>query len=233
MGINTALDIRETINTLAEEKTDISLLFASQLADKAVEILGIKSGVMHIYFSATPEETISPTNSIESLIRACCYDVQIDIKEQVSSFFRRFFSESLKYSKGTLITIIKPGFDYKNEVTQDGVFLEKPIDISELVQLNEIEKNDESYASLVAYTNLISGMLACDGILLINTVGQVLGYNHFIKSDSTETSQNFLGGARHRAFSTLCKMVDGERVFGCFILSTDGSSRFFERHNNE
>lgn len=52
----TALDIRDTVQALTQETEHVHIIVANQLAERAVELVGASSGVLHVYLSATPDD---------------------------------------------------------------------------------------------------------------------------------------------------------------------------------
>ena len=229
-----ALDIRDTVQALNGEKNSPHLILATQLADKAVELVGTYSGVLNIYLSATPDDAPSPHNSLDSLVDKCCHDITPGNREQVQSFLKSTLSTAMRHSHGTLIVILSLGGDPK-DVSTDGVIFSSPIPLANIIEQHETERNDQSHAALMAYGNLLAGMLSSDGIVLIDSACRVIGYNLFVQE--TESSDSALrrseGGARHRAFRKLCRLVDNGVISACFIRSSDGTTKFHGRCEDE
>ena len=73
-------------------------------------------------------------------------------------------------------------------------------------------------------------MLHSDGITVISSSAQVLGYRYFIKQKVRGTKPSeVLGGARRRAFLDLKQLVDDHELQGAFIRSSDGHAEFYPR----
>ncbi|PKL74344.1 MAG: hypothetical protein CVV27_20990 [Candidatus Melainabacteria bacterium HGW-Melainabacteria-1] len=79
----------------------------------------------------------------------------------------------------------------------------------------------EEVSRLYAYSNLIRGMLGCDGITLFRADGVLLGYNAFIQTP-TKARHPGIGGARRRAFEALAYHV-GHGVNLAMYRSQDGA----------
>jgi len=224
----TALDIRDTVLSLGREEEKPNILIASQLADKVVEIVGAKSGILHIHLSATPDDAAPPHDAVDGLIVAACADVEATEKEQVESYLRTTLSNALRQSHGALIGVLKAGIDGK-AVSTDGIHFEQPISLTHLVKEHENLRSDQTLGSLIAYAGLLTGMLATDGMVLVDSNARLVGYNLFVQSNPEGKQQGELvmGGARRRAFKALQECVRGEKLTACFIRSSDGMSECF------
>lgn len=226
----TALDIRDTVQALTEETESLHIILASQLADKAVELVGARSGVLHLYLSATPDDAPSPRDALDHLVTACCDGLSPDEMEQVQSFLRTTLSDALRHCHGTLVGVLAAGQDAA-EVSPDGVILRKPIVLATLVKQHEIQRSDQSLAALTSYGNLLAGMLASDGIVLLDSECKLVGYNLFVRDDEQNTSppSQVVGGARRRAYMKLRQLIDRGILQACFIRSSDGGTEFYKR----
>lgn len=223
----TALSIRDTILSLSEENQTFRLIYASQIAEKAVELIGTCSGSLNLYLSATPDDEPSPAKNLNLLIKILCSEIDIALKEQAESFIKTILINALRQTHGTIIGVID-SVDQISKISTDGIIVNLEFDLSKLVDDHEKKHTDQSLSDLICYGNLLSGMIASDGIVFLNTRGNILGYNFFVKdSETSEIPQSTLiGGARRRAFSILCKMVDNNLAKACFFQSNDGSTKF-------
>jgi hypothetical protein len=223
----TALSIRDTIQALSEEQQDFHIIYASQIAEKSVELIGTCSGSLQLYLSAMSDDEPSPNNYINLLVKVACSDVEQILKEQTESYLKTILINALQHSHGTLIGVL--GYDQLiNRISTDGVTLSSKIDLSNLVATYENQRSDQSLSLLISYGKLLSGMVASDGIVILDTKCNLRGYNLFVKDrESLTLPQSILiGGARRRAYSTLCSMVDKNLIRACFFQSGDGSSEF-------
>ena len=225
----TAIDVRDTILSLAEEKQKIRIIFVSQLAEKAVELVGSLFGCLHVYLSATPDDAPSPRATLTDFTDVACASVPRDIGEQASSFIRKTLSFALRNCHGTLLAVASSGATKISGLTEDGVIFAKPIDIVAAIREYHEKRSDAALSSLNAISSLVAGMVATDGIVLINDKAMILGYNFFITSKKTSTPKpsELVGGARLRAYNLLCKMVDSGKLRACYIQSSDGSAVFY------
>ena len=65
-------------------------------------------------------------------------------------------------------------------------------------------------------------MLGSDGITVITDSAEVLGYNMFVKPPGITGKLQAVGGARRRAFTNLCKLVDAGKLRCSFMQSASG-----------
>ncbi|HEU4390192.1 MAG TPA: hypothetical protein VFV34_20490 [Blastocatellia bacterium] len=224
----TALEIRDTVRALANDAERPHIIVVNQLADKAVELMGASSGAVYVYLSATPDDAQPPHTAVEALCRSCCADIGADEKEQVLSYVRRTYSLAIQQSHGTLIAV--EACDEPAPVRGDALMLANKIELSNLVRAHELQRTDETLAALTAYSNLVAGMVATDGIVILDSKAAVLGYNMFITQEVERTeSPRIAGGARRRAYKALCKWVDSQKLRACFIRSSDGASEYYGR----
>lgn len=226
----TALDISDTLVSVQQDSQDFTAILASQLTEKAVELTGVRSGRRLIYFSDTSEDAPSPKIALDKLVDLCCSDVPIKIKDPVASFITATLYEAIRECHGTLVAVLPPGDDrFFSDLTDRGGVLGEPIDLAELVREYHVLKSEDTLASLRAYGTLLSGMIASDGIVILDDRCRIRGYNCFVTSkpgiDPAADGQN--GGARKRAFEQLCLLVDDGRLRGCFFRSADGGTVFY------
>jgi hypothetical protein len=224
----TALDIRDTVLALTQEAEHVHIIVVSQMAEKAVELVGASSGVLHVYLSATPDDAPSPQDALTFLINACCEDIPEAEKEQVESFLRTSLLEAVRQCHGTLIGVLAAAHEPSSE-TGTGVIFERRISVRELVKKHKIQRSDQTLASLTAHANLLAGMLASDGITLLDSTAALIGYNLLLEQPSAEKSNAIKvpGFARRRAYSALCGLVDDGKLRGCFIRTSEGGSEYY------
>ena len=225
----TALSIRDTMQNLAGQPGSPRIIIVTQLADKAVELLGTCSGTLRVYFSSTPDDAPSPVNAINDLTISCCSDVPTGQRDQLQSFVKAALATALHYSHGVLIAVMPQGGDL-NLVTSDGVILTSPISLSKKVEDYAKNPNDINLASLTAYRNLFMGMLSCDGAVITDSRCMLLGYNLFINTGGSGSKGNVQrGGARRRAYTKLKHLVNKKVIESCFMQSSDGGTEFYTR----
>ena len=227
----TALDVSDTLRSLAKEANDLKIILISQLAEKAVELIGARSGVFQVYLSATPEDSPSPSEALDNLTECCTRSAPEEVKEQLASFLRKTFYYNLQHCHGTLIIIVKDIESIRPELTEDGVLFDKPIIITLLIQEYEKRQDYASTITLKAHATLLRGMLLSDGIVIMDTYGNIWGYNFFVKysGSSGPREASLVGGARRRAYNRLCELVEQGTIFACFIQSSDGRIEFYQK----
>jgi hypothetical protein len=105
-------------------------------------------------------------------------------------------------------------------LSNDGVILEVPIDFEELIA--KFRKNLIPQSLIDSKSDILSGMLNSDGILLFDNRARILGYNIFVAISSNASA---FGGARRRAFESL-KGIINRGLCSVFMQSHDGWSEF-------
>ncbi len=141
-------------------------------------------------------------------------------------FLERILSDAIRDSHGTLIAVISGSGTEIPAALSDAVRLVDPIDLYSRYKLHVKEdKTAISVGRLQAASELLSGFINSDGITVLNSSGQVLGYRAFIKSADPESPAT--GGARTRAYAALSALV-GNGLDAAFFRSQDGrmDSRF-------
>ena len=140
------------------------------------------------------------------------------------------FSQKLH---GSICFVIKNNHTLPDEVFDDGIFLDTPIDIYTVLS-EDLNKNTPSLNSTTiisshekyhALTGVLLEMLNIDGITIIDDKGRIRAFNVFIKPDTDTTAIS--GGARKRAASFLSKQTN-TNYKGVYFQSQDGTA-FYER----
>jgi hypothetical protein len=226
----TALDMDDTLVSLWQDSPDFVIILGSQLSDNAVELIGVHAGRRVVYFSDTPVDAPSPRIALDELISFCCRAVPLELRSQVASFLKTALNEATRECHGTIVVVLPADddgfFDY---LTDRGCLLQTPIDLPELVKDYDRHQSEHNLATLKAYGRLLAGMIASDGIVILDERCRIRGYNGFVTSQSDEeasSSGSPVGGARKRAFESLRRLVSQNKLRGCFFRSADGSSTF-------
>jgi hypothetical protein len=105
----------------------------------------------------------------------------------------------------------------------DGIYLDKPIDMHELLAASEEEKTRETSTANRLYSSLLESMLNHDGMTVLTTSGRILGYHIFVKPQGNE-QEGLDGGARTRAFEI---MTLSGCFTCCFYKSQDGNEKIW------
>lgn len=152
----TALSIRDTIQALSDEQQDFHIIYASQIAEKSVELIGTCSGSLRLYLSAAPDDEPSPRNALDLLAKVICCDVAPTLKEQTESYIKTILTNALQQSHGTIIGVVGRE-QLINRISIDGVTLSSKIDLSDLVDTYEKQRTDQSLSLLMSHGKLLSG----------------------------------------------------------------------------
>lgn len=226
----TAVDLRHTLMETAPDNRLRALLVA-QFAPGIVEVLAAGDGGLRIHFSGIRDDRPAPEDAETQVVELFCADLDDDdqMKQSFVSFGNNIFHSILRRGHGALIAVA-PSDDKSWATGVDAVVLDEPIDIASLVKAHVQAPTPEVLSELLAYVDLLAGMLNSDGITVFDTAGRVLAFNWFIKTDTASLGpREQLGGARHRAFGILKQLVDGQQLRGAFIRSSDGGESAYER----
>ena len=174
-----------------------------------------------VHFSNQSPQTIDDDeNNVLQLCDMICSELDEDINQTCRSFLEPLLISAIRDSHGTLIVVLNdhtmPSF------FSDPTVLDPTIDIGETVK-NTLG-NKEYLPQLSAISEIIRGMISCDGIVIFNTKAKVIAYNVFVRtSDAFSTAVP--GGARRRAFESLCSQ-DHEALKAVFFQSQDGDNEY-------
>ncbi|MCZ4695353.1 hypothetical protein DWB61_11340 [Ancylomarina euxinus] len=202
------------------EKTTIA--YIRNIGSKTVELTGLKK---KLTISLTLDKPLEVSNNeigdIAILATKLC---DSDYTTHITSFLEKTINEAIKIGHGNLIGIVEDSevaISKIKEELNDCTYLEKPIDIVELVSQAEIEKTNESSVTLKAHSSLLISMLNHDGITVLTNKCRIIGYHMFIK-DIKKDGVQLVGGARTRAFHS---MVNSKLFKACFYKSQDGNTK--------
>lgn len=129
---------------------------------------------------------------------------------------------------GTICVVVKEDLIFPNEILSDGIWLERSINLVSIAE-DAIEEQNGPFLGEKYYSvsGLFIEMMNMDGITVINTKGEVLGYNAFLRS-SNENNHNVTGGARKRAAQALMS-TENPNIIGVYFQSQDGSATYKRR----
>jgi hypothetical protein len=200
----------------------VRMVAVAQLAESVLELRGSQGNSRYVYLSGARTE-MPPPLVLEKLVSAATQDVSPPAREDVRTIFRHAFLEMLHMSHGSLVAVLPPtgqsGFHFV-----DGLLLDTPIDVAELIRRYHGVPNEDARAAVQAVGHLLQGMLASDGITVLRSDGRIAGYNafvHHLPSSTLENSSPPIGGARQRTFAALSTRV-GETLVAAFYYSQDG-----------
>ncbi len=209
--------------------SELKAILLHQISDKLIEVKGVINDSLIISFGGREESTRSPIENQEEFINSIVKNVPSEIKEPTINFYKKVFNKILKVGHGTLACIIKSSKKEIPKRLEDGIILEKRINIPEQI-IDLMEKNDlQANSTLNGSFSLIVGMMESDGITVFTDNGEIAAYNVFVKHPKEIAKTNTSGGARSRTFLTLCNMI-GNGIEAAYIQSQDGK---IEIKNNE
>ncbi|UOG74485.1 hypothetical protein MTX78_20485 [Hymenobacter tibetensis] len=193
----------------------------------SVEVQGRKNSVI-IEFSLK-EQTDGETNHINRLSNSISQKAEHSEQINIAYHIERLISDAARSGHGNLIGVI----DHADEALQrlkgevsEGVYLEKPIDLCELLILLHEEKSSQSDFKLRLYVSVVKSMLNNDGITIFNNKAQLIGYHLLIPNPQNSPPPKLKEGTgtRSKAFDTMA--ASGMFVSG-FFKSQDGRERSF------
>lgn len=223
----TALDLRDTIYDF--DVGDAKIVLVHQLARRSVELVGPGGRSLQVHLSDARSDQASPFDALIRLAEAGVEALDGATSEAASSFLRTTVASALHGAHGALVAVVRAGQPIPNSLQQDGTALEPKRDLGELVKQHLTAPDASSLAALLAYGALLSGMLASDGITVISSDCQLLGYNVFVRSPDPPPDappSEFVGGARRRAFAALKGLVDSGELRAAYFRSSDGGAEY-------
>jgi hypothetical protein len=219
------LSISISESLIDEKMGDFKVILVHQVAEKFIEVKGIKAESLLINYGGNEFFKDSPTDNQLKFIETIVNQVKIDLKDQTINFFKKLFLEVLQKGHGTLACVINHKKNKLPKKLMDGIVLDRRINIPKII--NELlDKNDlQANSNLEGQFSLISGMLQSDGITVFTDIGEVVSYNVFVKHPKNLIKSKTSGGARSRTFLTLCEMI-GNEIKSAYIQSQDGKIEF-------
>lgn len=211
---------------------DSGLIDIEVLSNFEIKFLGLKGSELNIDFRLISEEKNEAYNELVEMASDITSDI---VNQRMVNDSNKVILKLLKTASqkihGTICLVVKEEIVFPNEILSDGIWFEELIDLVEAAQ-ESIDEIRDIYLSEKFYglSGLFIEMLNMDGITVINTKGQLLGYNAFLKS--SDTQKKIAGGARKRAAQALIDSRD-ERIRGVYFQSQDGSSLYNRRTSNE
>lgn len=205
----------------------------AQSATNKVEVR--TSAGNRIEFRFNDDEDVFELNSqayIRDLALAITAAVEPDSAQSsgrvFTGFVERVLVSAIKSSHGCLIAVLPGNTPVLPATLKDAVSLESPFDLFERFNRHVDEgKTAVSVSRLQAAAELVTGFMCSDGITVFNNAGMILGYRAFIRSNNDDSPVD--GGARSRAYSSMCDLV-GTDLNAAFFRSQDGRTEFL-RHN--
>lgn len=147
---------------------------------------------------------------------------------QITTYLEKLINEAIKIGHGNLIAVVKDDETIISQlkgILNGGVFLQRPIDLSEMIKNTEEAKSNITSVELKSFSSLVVSMLNHDGITVFTSKGRVIGY-HFIIDNKIAEKTKIVGGSRTRAFEA---MVTSNLCLACFMKSQDGNIKFYKK----
>lgn len=218
----------QTVGELGEMVDGTTVAYIRNVGFKNVELVGFKTRKV---ISLNLDNIISVSNAeIGSLSNQIVCDIDSEHDNALKQYFEKTISNTIKTSHGNLIGIVKdeePSLISLKTAEADGVFLENPINIAQLVMNVEQEKTSDLSIELRNHTAVFASMLNHDGITVITTKGKIIGYHLFIKNHIPDET-SVVGGARSRAYHS---MIYSGLFEMCFFKSQDGNMKLWSKEN--
>lgn len=221
----TILSVSIADTLIDEEQETLKVILVHQVAERIIEVKGIKADSLMITFGSQVEAKDSPIENLDKFTDKIVSDVSSPLKEPTKSFYKKLFLEVLQKGHGTLACVKSVKKKKIPRKLEDGIILKSKINIPNSIK-DVLDKNDlQANAILEGEFSLISGMMQSDGITIFNSAGEVLAYNVFVKHPQKVLNTRTSGGARSRTFLTLCDMI-GNDVVSAYIQSQDGKIEY-------
>ncbi len=254
---------KESPRKLIVRSAAVPALLVYQVAEHSIEVRSHSGLVETFEFSAMPRRTTSPEDARQFLVNCCVKAVpQLTIADKTKALLSTILHEAVIEGHGFLVGV--QAFDAAQQNAQlewkeppvyhpaihDGNYFQKwVIPLSAKVEMYKdsleaaFSTHDPDHignaldlsGQLRAWADLIPTMLASDGMTLLNTSGQVLGYRVFIselpeserKKPKYQRPPERSGGARWRAFKNMCALVDADILVGAYYQSQDGAAVWY------
>ncbi len=153
-----------------------------------------------------------------------------EYKEQIKNSLLQLFRLALQKVHGTICVVVKHGVDMSTMdfIGTDLLLLPKPINIHEYI-VNAVQNNDATTASAYyGISSLFLEMMNIDGITIVDTKGNILAYNAFVKIEG----ESLHGGARRRAAKYIIDHSSND-VVGVYFQSQDGNIFYKRKRTDE
>lgn len=212
----TAVLVDDVIMTPNE---NLNIVKVFQVADDCVEIRANNGEFHYVFLSHRRENDPPPLQHLDRLVESITIKVKANNRPAVSSYLKRVLYESLVKTHGCIIAVTNMKRAPK-VLSNDGVILECPIDFEELIV--KLKRNVIPQSLIDSKSDILSGMLNSDGIVLFDNRARILGYNIFVPISNNASA---FGGARKRAFESL-KRIENRGLYSVFMQSHDGWSEF-------
>ena len=213
---------------LSENKDQYSIAYLQNVGNKSVLLKGSETQAL-ISLSLSGNGN-SFGEELSEVCRSISSDIERDYQKVATSYFEKIIGEAAIIGHGNLIGVISDNakeLEALYERHPDGIYLKKPIDMSELLISSEESNSREASTVNRLYSSIVQSMLNHDGLTIFTSSGKLIGYHVFVKSLEEDTTE-VVGGARSRAFEV---MKDSGVFCCCFYKSQDGNEKIWSAHN--
>lgn len=203
-----------------------------QRAPDLVEIRSSGGLVRHVLLAGSDGEGESPTRAIDAIARSAARDVPPEFFAATHGFYRRSLVSVLQSGHGSLVGVTEAKSSL-SRLFADGVLHQPAIPVAEAIRAACTNPNRDVATRVRAYGHLFEGMLGMDGVTLVSSAGDIVGYHIFLRNleDAPPSSgrggdaSSPVGGARRRTYSALASWV-GRGLVAAFYRSQDGAVAF-------
>jgi len=218
----------QAVGELSQNPEDYSIAYLNNVGNKTVLLRGSETSkliCLTLSSKGTPhgDELVTLTKSI-------VHDLDEKHKGIGESYFLKIISNAVTIGHGNLVGVVRDDSEsiqnLKNRHS-DGIYLESPIDLHELLAASEEDKTSQASTSNRLYSSLVESMLNHDGVTIFTSKGRLLGYHIFVKPNGGE-EDDLVGGARTRAFEI---MTRSNCFTCCFYKSQDGNEKIWSDCN--
>lgn len=212
----------QAVGELSQNGDEYSIAYLQNVGNKTVLLKGSEASAL-ICLTLNSRGS-AHGQELSQLCSSLTKDVDAQYREISHSYFEKLIGNALIVGHGNLIGVVLDD-NHKIETLKsrhnDGIYLNKPIDMYELLAASEEEKTREACTSNRLFSSLLESMLNHDGMTVLTTSGKVIGYHVFVKPQGDEEG-GLVGGARTRAFEIMKRSGCFEC---CFYKSQDGNEK--------
>lgn len=250
---------------LIEDGSSLPIILIYQMTENVVAVRAPGGASRDINFAAVESSPETPERERRKLIDAATTAIDNDdLRGAAGAVLSAMLHEAIVSGRGFLVGLkdYEPGCqDAHGEWTTtptyhpamaDGNYFEQwPIPLHAIVDsyLKAIRAEAASppesalyiaravdlSTQLQAWVDLVPTLLGSDGMTLLDSKAQVLGFNIFVYelSEGERRTHRYRpppmrsGGARWRAFKNMCQLVDAGALKGAYFQSQDGAAHWY------
>lgn len=206
---------------------DCGIISIEVISDYEIKMIGLRKNNLLIDFRLIEHDANNLDDIYGEIVTDIISGIDVCHREDLFKVFSKIFKLTFQRVHGTICVVVRADAQIPFELLLDGIWLPDPIKISEYaLELIGNTKDiylDEKYYGL---TGLFIEMMNIDGITIIDTKGNIIGYNTFINQAKVKEIK-VSGGARKRAAYAILNSGD-PNIVGVYFQSQDGHV-FYER----